>query len=314
MAVSKVDQPFNALAEAERLHKAMKGIGTNENLIIDVLGHRPSHQRAEIAKAFKTSYGKELDSALKSELSGDFLEVCEGLCYCLSEYDAKCLYSAVKGAGTDEEAIIDILSSRNNAQIQAIKASYSKVLHRDLEADIKSDVSGNFGRVLVGILTANRDENPNVDPNLVAQDVEALFQAGEKKLGTNESTFNRVMCSRSYPHIAAVASEYAKRHKKNLLDVIDSETSGSYCSLLRSIVSYAIDPAAHVAELFYKSMKGLGTNDRRLQRTVISQCESDLPAVKAAFQRLHNKSLAEMVRGDTSGDYRKILLALLGEA
>ena len=55
---------------------------------------------------------------------------------------------------------------------------------------------------------------------------QTLFQAGEAKWGTDESEFNRVMCSRSYPHLRAVFAEYQGLSKKTLEQAIKSEFSG----------------------------------------------------------------------------------------
>ena len=50
--------PFDPRADAEALHKAMKGMGTNERALIDILCHRTTNQRVEISKAYKSGYGK----------------------------------------------------------------------------------------------------------------------------------------------------------------------------------------------------------------------------------------------------------------
>lgn len=36
--------------------------------------------------------------------------------------------------------------------------------------------------------------------------------------------------------------------------------------------------------------------------------------IKEEFERNYGKTLASFIKGDTSGDYRKILLGLIGEA
>uniref|UniRef100_A0A183AY30 Annexin n=1 Tax=Echinostoma caproni TaxID=27848 RepID=A0A183AY30_9TREM len=103
-----------------------------------------------------------------------------------------------------------------------------------LEEDIMSETSGHFKRILVSLVQANRDENPNVDWNMVRQDAQALYQAGEKQLGTDESTFNRILASKSPQHVRAVIEAYGEVSKKDFEQALKSEMSGD---LLRSFLA-----------------------------------------------------------------------------
>ena len=49
---------FDAGSDAEALHKAMKGIGTDEKAVINILCARSANQRREICQSFKHAYGK----------------------------------------------------------------------------------------------------------------------------------------------------------------------------------------------------------------------------------------------------------------
>jgi len=56
----------------------------------------------------------------------------------------------------------------------------------------------------------------------------------------------------------------------------------------------------------------MGTDDKTLIRLVVSRCEIDMEEIKQEFLKKYNKSLARMIESDTSGDYKKILVKLVG--
>uniref|UniRef100_A0A667YN70 Annexin n=1 Tax=Myripristis murdjan TaxID=586833 RepID=A0A667YN70_9TELE len=87
---------FNAKHDAEVLHRAMKGIGTDEDAILMLLTSRSNDQRQQIKAAYKKSYGKELVSALKSELGGLFEDLIVALMTPPVSYDAAQLRKALK--------------------------------------------------------------------------------------------------------------------------------------------------------------------------------------------------------------------------
>ena len=54
------------------------------------------------------------------------------------------LRHAMKGAGTDEQCLIEILASADNKEIHLIKNRYQELYNRDLEKDLVSETSGHF--------------------------------------------------------------------------------------------------------------------------------------------------------------------------
>ncbi|CAH8858630.1 unnamed protein product [Trichobilharzia szidati] len=117
---------FDPEGDCERLRKAMAGLGTDEAELIEVMGHRTAEQRQIIVQKYRSLYGKDLASKFKSEISGHFYDTMEALCMTPAEFDASELYRAMKGAGTDESAIIEILCTRSNLQLRQIKEAYGR--------------------------------------------------------------------------------------------------------------------------------------------------------------------------------------------
>ncbi|XP_042250447.1 annexin A4 [Thunnus maccoyii] len=303
---------FDAEADVQRLRGAMKGAGTDEAAVIDVLSHRTIAQRQRIKEAYKQAVGKDLADDLSSELSGNFRSVVLGLLMLAPVYDAHELRSAIKGAGTEEACLIDILASRSNAEINTINAFYKKEHGKSLEDDVCGDTSGMFQRVLVSLLTAGRDESDNVDEAQAMQDAKEIYEAGEARWGTDEVKFLTVLCVRNRKHLLRVFDEYQKISGRDIEDSIKREMSGCLEDVFLAIVKCLRNKPAFFAERLYKSMKGLGTTDSVLIRIMVSRAEIDMLDIKAQFLKMYGKTLYSFIKGDTSGDYRKILLELCG--
>lgn len=63
---------------------------------------------------------------MKSELRGRLEDIMVGLLYPMHEYLARELRRAIAGLGTDEDCLVEILCTRSNSDINAIKASYGE--------------------------------------------------------------------------------------------------------------------------------------------------------------------------------------------
>ncbi|XP_051472802.1 annexin A5 isoform X3 [Apus apus] len=304
--------PFDARADAEALRKAMKGMGTDEETILKILTSRNNTQRQEIASAFKTLFGRDLVDDLKSELTGKFETLMVSLMRPRYIFDAHALKHAIKGAGTNEKVLTEILASRTPEEVRNVKQVYLQEYEANLEDKIKGETSGHFQRLLVVLLQANRDPDGRVDEGLVEQDAQVLFRAGELKWGTDEEKFITILGTRSISHLRRVFDKYMTISGFQIEETIDRETSGDLEKLLLAVVKCVRSVPAYFAETLYHSMKGAGTDDDTLIRVMVSRSEIDLLDIRQEFRKNFAKSLHHMIQKDTSGDYRKALLLLCG--
>lgn len=185
---------------------------------------------------------------------------------------------------------------------------------RDLKDDVASESSGDFRRLLISVLNANRSEETEVDIAQVRQDAKDLYEAGEASLGTDESVYNRVLCLRSYDQLMAVFGEYQSITGRDIEESIESELSGDlkrgmmavgmffilvcfsffYFSIFLAATSVR-SVAGYFADALYESMSGLGTSDDRLIRICVSRCEIDMVQIKKEFKRKYGQPLADMI-------------------
>uniref|UniRef100_H3B3V1 Annexin n=1 Tax=Latimeria chalumnae TaxID=7897 RepID=H3B3V1_LATCH len=303
---------FDANKDAEDLRAAMKGFGTDEDAILQILASRSNAQRQKISSAFKTLFGRDLVDDLKSEVGGTFEKLLVALMKTPVEYDAYELRNAIKGAGTAEKVLIEILASRSNREICDIIKAYKAGFPILVENPPKERQSGSTNSTPPPRHQANRTEDSRVLKDLVDQDAQDLFAAGEMKWGTDEDKFITILGTRSVAHLRKVFDQYMKVSGYEIEESICNETSGHLENLLLAVVKCVRSVPAYFAECLYNSMKGGGTDDDTLMRIMVSRSEVDLLDVRKQFRTYYGTSLYSMIKNDTSGDYRKTLLHLCG--
>ena len=297
-------------SDAETLRNAMKGFGTDENTLIKVVGNRTNRQRQIIKEQYKAAFGRDLISDLKSELHGKMEDAFVALFTDPIEFDADSLRDALHGAGTDEDTLIEIIASRNNQQLFAIKQCYNTKYKRDLEADIKSDVHGTLQNLLVSLLQGKRSMNPNPDQGRCAAIAKEIFDAGEAKLGTDESSFNKYFVSLSPVELICVAQHYHKLTGHTILEAIDKEFHGDSKKALRTIVYATLSPSEYFATRVNDAIKNFGTKDHLLMRILITRDEIDMPQIKQYYKQLYGKDMVEDIKSDIKGEYQKLMVEL----
>ena len=300
-----------AQADADALKKAFKGLGCDKKAVVDITVNRTNAQRQQIREAYKASYGRDLMKDLKSELHGHLEDGILALFTDPIEYDADELRKAMKGMGTNEDTLIEIIASRPPHMLRLIIQKFKEKYDRDLEKDVKSETSGTLRKLLIALLQCGRGTNTNPNQAQCAQIAQEIFQAGEKKLGTDESIFNKYFCTLSPHELAAVSREYHKLTGHTILQAIDKEFHGDSKKTLRTIVYATLSPSEYFATRVHDAIKGLGTKDKILIRVLVSRSEIDLPQIKQYYKQLYGKDMIADVKSDISGEYQNLFVSLL---
>uniref|UniRef100_A0A8C0VX30 Annexin n=1 Tax=Castor canadensis TaxID=51338 RepID=A0A8C0VX30_CASCN len=301
---------FSPSADAEAFRKAIRGIGTDEKTLISILT-RSNAQRQLIVKEYQAAYEKELKDDLKGDLSGHFKHVMMALVTPPAVFDAKQLKKSMKGTGTDEDALIEILTTRTSRQIKEISQAYYTVYKKSLGDDISSETSGDFRKALLTLADGRRDESLKVDEHLAKKDAQILYNAGENKWGTDEDKFTEILCLRSF-QLKLTFDEYRNISQKDIEDSIKGELSGHFEDLLLAIVHCVRNTPAFLAERLHQSLKGAGTDEFTLNRIMVSRSEIDLLDIRHEFKKHCGYSLYSAIKSDTSGDYGITLLKICG--
>eukprot|EP01114_Cavostelium_apophysatum_P020499 TRINITY_DN688_c0_g1_i1.p1 TRINITY_DN688_c0_g1~~TRINITY_DN688_c0_g1_i1.p1 ORF type:complete len:328 (+),score=109.97 TRINITY_DN688_c0_g1_i1:136-1119(+) len=301
---------FDPSGDVDALHKSMKGLGTDDKVLSNIIATRSRAQLQVIKQAFEKKHGKSLASWIKGDTSGQYQDLLLALVEDKYEYDAKLVNHAIKGLGTNDEELIEVLCTRTNAELAGMKQAYQKLFKVDVEKDISGDTSGDYKNLLLAIVRADRNENTNVNVEEARADAEALYKAGEGKVGTNEKVFIDVLTKKSFPHLLAVNQIYSQKTGHSLERAIEKETSFNFGKALTVLITPRDEYFAHQ---IHKSIEGAGTEDQKLIRNLsfLSSNPVLMKAVNSWYMHKWNHNIVKDVAGDTSGWYKKTAEALV---
>lgn len=304
---------FDPDRDAARIDNAIKTKGVDEQTIIDILTKRTYAQRRDIAFAYERRAKTDMISALKGALSGSLETVILGLMKSTSQYDASVIRGSIKGLGTDEETLIEVLCSRSNEELVEIKKVYKELFKKDLEKDVSGDTSGNFAKLLLALVQTKRAEPSSVtDYEKIDQDARALYDAGIKVKGTDVPVWISIMSERSVPHLQKVFQRYKSYSPYDMQESIVKEVTGDLQKSFLVLVRCFENKQLYFAQRLNEAMKSKGAKEKIVTRIIVSRCEVDLKKICSEYKANFGESLQRTIMEHTKGDYQKVLLGLCG--
>ncbi|XP_022193735.1 annexin-B12 [Nilaparvata lugens] len=140
--------------------------------------------------------------------------------------DAVALSEAIVGLGTNDRVVVDIIPNRSQSQRLQIRQAYTKLYQKDLIDDLKADLSGNYGNVIIALM---RDQY-----ELQAKE---LHRALTSILSADDHVVGSILATITKPDILQLKHIYALLYNVSLQDDILQYSDGEFKSFLYKIVA-----------------------------------------------------------------------------
>ena len=304
-------QVFNPLQDAQMIKQAL-GKPKDPNTLIQILTHRSNEQRQQILQEYYHQYQINIGDEFNNHLSGNFKEAIISLFYTPSDYDCYQIKKAVEGLGTDEDTLIEIIASRTNEELKQIKQRFLQLYSKDVVEVVKSETSGHLQKILIALLQADRPCNIIPNEQICAETAKRLYDSQSQKKDNLYNAFIYSFTQKSREELALICKIYYDRYNQTLLEVVENYFSGDGRKMLKAIIFSLLSPSEYFAYRINKALKGFITNESILTRILVSRDEIDSDRIKRYYYQEYGITLYDHVNQKTSGDYRNLLLSLIG--
>lgn len=116
---------FSSAQEAHRLRGEMKGFGTDEQAIIDILLAMSNQQRVATVKFFQSEMDRDLVEDLTCELGSNYEDLSLALLYSPVEFTIRQLNDRLEGLVDFEDSdLIELICTRNVDELKQIVKRY----------------------------------------------------------------------------------------------------------------------------------------------------------------------------------------------
>lgn len=187
-----------------------------------------------------------------------------------------------------------------------ILEAYNAIFQNDLLADVLSDTSGDFSKILVALLT-NTNE-------FFAREVYSALHGWR----VNDDTLIEILCTKSSYDICEIAVAFNKIFSKSLATSIEQKTSGALRNLMLLLYhnnrDNSINSNAHCDALVVKSAFIETPQEEReaiLMRIFTRRNSEQIRSIEQEYAKLTGRILEFDIKQNFTGKVQQALIALL---
>ncbi|KAH7860467.1 hypothetical protein Vadar_013759 [Vaccinium darrowii] len=297
--------------DSELLRKAFAGWGTNEDLIIQILAHRNSAQRKLIRQTYADIFKEDILKELDKELSNDFERIVLLWTPDPAERDALLANEATKRLSASNWVLMEIACTRSSHDLFMVRQAYHARYKRSIEEDVSYHTTGDYRKLLVPLVSSFRYEGEEVNMTLAKSEAKILHEKISEKAYDHEELI-RILTTRSKAQLNATLNYYNNEFGNAINKDLKTDPKDEYLTLLRATIKCLTRPEKYYEKVLRLAINKVGTDEGALTRVVATRAEVDMQRIKEEYHRRNSVPLDHAISGDTSGDYKKMLLALIG--
>ena len=299
---------------AELIHNSIDlDTKTKEEAVLKVIENSNLEKRLELGAYYNNTYNTSLYSELKNKLQGHFKGLAIHLFIHPITFYAKLLKKGLKSFGSDEDIILEALTTHNQSELNLIENAFKLETGKDLIKELEKNFSGVLKKNLINLIKIKREENSTPEQNKCEKLADLLLNVGEGNWAGDENIFKEVFIKSSPEELVLIGRYYYKKSGNNIIDIINEKIGGKNKTLLQEILYNNIIPQELYAYKVNKAIKGLGTNNSLLDRVLCLRNEIDMDEIKEFYKDKFKKDMKDDIINDTSGNYQKLCLILIND-
>lgn len=288
--------------ECDTIHTAIEGGEDNltEN-IIKIICEKTNDDRQKLKEKYISLYGVNLSEALNKKIKGDLYNLMNDLLKTPIDYDAEAIFTAIEGIGTDDDVLIEIISTREGSHLAQVNKRYNDLYKKEkIEEAIIGDTSGAYQKLLISMIQGKRRENPYPNTKKMNEAVEEIKNADKNM---KESILVKHFGSSSYSELCTICYLYERKYKEPFENYV-KEFGGDTKKLFVSLMDYITDSGSYFAKIINKF------KPKDLNRIFVTRSEVDMDNIRKAYKELYQVELTEDIKAKIKDDYQKALLIL----
>eukprot|EP00928_Gymnodinium_smaydae_P073932 TRINITY_DN5702_c0_g1_i1.p1 TRINITY_DN5702_c0_g1~~TRINITY_DN5702_c0_g1_i1.p1 ORF type:complete len:1058 (-),score=293.92 TRINITY_DN5702_c0_g1_i1:233-3349(-) len=301
---------FCADRDADAVHEAVEGWGTDEDKLIRILCSLSKRQLRRVDQIYAEKFGKSLREVCDGELGGFFEGSLKYFMKCAmtppEELDAELLRESMKGWGTNDSLLCEIVCTRTNKELEVAKAAFAESEGKSVEEWVEGDTSGFYTTFLLRCLRADRSEGYS-DQGLAERQADQLHAAGLGGGDINEQVILNILPRASEEQIALIRNAYEAKFGTTMVDAIKAMGG----DMERPLLARVNDKLTYYATVLNNAFSGLGTDEKATSRVLGRNTKCDVNRIGERYAELFGGSLRQAINRETSGNYKKALLTYI---